>query len=91
MDLLTGFQVDDLFKWPKGRAERLARRGKIPYLLLPDGQTVRFERESIEGAIRRISLRVSRRLNLVQKKAARPWAGNSRGEEKRPRHSRIPN
>lgn len=50
MDLITGFDVDLIFKWPHGRAERLARRGDLPFYSLPDG-SVRFSRSEIEGLI----------------------------------------
>lgn len=39
--MLTGVEVDKRLRWPLGRAERLARRGKLPHLLLPDG-VIRF-------------------------------------------------
>ena len=40
-DLGTGRDVDRLLTWPAGRAERLARRKKLPHYRLPDG-AVRF-------------------------------------------------
>lgn len=50
MDLITGFDVDVLFKWPHGRAERLARRGELPFYSLPDG-SIRFARSEVEGLV----------------------------------------
>jgi hypothetical protein len=40
-------EVDDLFRWPRGRAKRLAIAGAIEHVLLPDGD-VRFERHVID-------------------------------------------
>lgn len=51
--MLTGFEIDTLFKWPKGRAERLARRKKIPHILLPDG-AIRFELPEVQKTLRRV-------------------------------------
>ena len=53
-NLLTGFQVDDLYRWPKGRAEKLARRGSLPHLILPDGKTIRFDRAEVEALVKRV-------------------------------------
>ena len=43
----TSLQVDSFFKWPLGTAERLARRGKLPYFLLPNGE-LRFDLVEIQ-------------------------------------------
>jgi hypothetical protein len=40
--MLTGVEVDKRLRWPLGRAERLARRGKLPHIVLPDG-AIRFQ------------------------------------------------
>jgi hypothetical protein len=45
--LLTPEQVDNRLSWPPGRAERLARQRRLPFILLPDGR-VRFCWEQIE-------------------------------------------
>jgi len=45
--------VDHRLNWPLGKSERLARRGKLPHVLLPDG-SVRFEWEPVEAMIQRI-------------------------------------
>ena len=50
---LYGEEVDQRLNWPLGRAERLARRGKLPHLVLPDG-SIRFEWSPIEALIRRV-------------------------------------
>lgn len=52
--LLTPEEVDASLRWPLGKAERLARRGVLPHLVLPDGKTIRFERDAVERAIRRV-------------------------------------
>jgi len=36
-ELLYPEDLDERLNWPLGRAERLARRGKLPHLVLPDG------------------------------------------------------
>src|SRR5690242_9264722 len=51
--MMTGFEIDSLLKWPKGRAERLARQGRLPHYVLPDGKSIRFKREDIEALIER--------------------------------------
>lgn len=40
-------KVDSLLQLPRGRSARLARRGLLPAVILPDG-TVRFEPNIIE-------------------------------------------
>jgi len=44
---LYGEQIDKRLNWPLGRAERLARQGQIPHVILPDG-AIRFEWQAIE-------------------------------------------
>ncbi len=48
----TGREIDKRYAWPLGRAERLARRGKLPHLLLPDG-AIRFEPDAVASLVRR--------------------------------------
>jgi len=43
---LTPAEVDELLKLPRGKAKRLARRGKLPAVTLPDG-TIRFDCEKL--------------------------------------------
>jgi hypothetical protein len=45
--------VDVRLNWPLGRAERLARRGRLPYVVLPDG-SIRFEWAEIEALLVRV-------------------------------------
>ena len=50
--LLHGSDIDRRLGWHIGRSERLARRGDLPHVVLPDG-SLRFEWESIEPLIQR--------------------------------------
>ena len=52
-DLLLPRDVDRLLKWPFGRAQRLARRGRLPCFVLPDGE-VRFRLSDLSAFMRRI-------------------------------------
>ena len=52
-DLLYGAEIDQRLYWPLGRAERLARRRKLPHCVLPDG-TIRFEWATIEPLVVRV-------------------------------------
>ncbi len=47
---LTSAEIDRRVAWPIGRAERLARRGRLPHIVLPDG-AVRFDWETIRRLI----------------------------------------
>ncbi len=46
-------EIDKRLNWPLGRAERLARRRKLPHVRLPDG-SIRFEWEAIEALLERV-------------------------------------
>jgi hypothetical protein len=46
-----GTEIDKKLTWPLGRAERLARRGRLPHVVLPDG-SIRFRWDQIEPLIR---------------------------------------
>lgn len=48
---LYGEEIDKRLTWPLGRAERLARRGRLPHVVLPDG-SIRFRWDQIEPLIR---------------------------------------
>ena len=50
--LLTPLEVDELLRYPRGRSVRLAKEGKIPFVMLPDGE-LRFDREYIEALLKR--------------------------------------
>jgi hypothetical protein len=45
--LLHPHEVDRLLRYPRGRAARLARAGRIPFIRLPDGE-IRFDQIEIE-------------------------------------------
>ena len=47
MELLKPKQVDCILQWPFGKTARLARQGKIPHIILPDGQ-IRFASKDID-------------------------------------------
>ncbi|GMV81487.1 MAG: hypothetical protein AMXMBFR7_26710 [Planctomycetota bacterium] len=51
--ILLPDEVDALCRWTPGRAEKLARRGKIPHFVLPDG-SIRFDRADVAAFIRRV-------------------------------------
>lgn len=53
MCLLYPEDIDNRLNWPIGRASRLAKRGKLPHVVLPDG-SIRFEWEAIEPLIVRV-------------------------------------
>lgn len=53
MSLLYPEDVDQRLNWPLGRAERLARQRRLPYVLLPDG-SVRFDWAQIEPLLVRV-------------------------------------
>ena len=50
MTLIYPEDVDRRLNWPLGRAERLARQRRLPYVLLPDG-SIRFRWEDIEPSL----------------------------------------
>lgn len=52
-DLLYGEDVDQRLNWPLGRANRLARQRRLPFILLPDG-SVRFCWDEIEALLLRV-------------------------------------
>jgi hypothetical protein len=50
---LSPEELDRRMGWRPGRAERLARQRRLPYVLLPDG-SVRFDWAEIEPLIVRV-------------------------------------
>jgi hypothetical protein len=50
--LLLPDEVDRLLRYPPGKSERLARRGKLPCVVLPD-RSIRFDQEAIATLIER--------------------------------------
>lgn len=55
MAFIRGEEVDQMLGWPVGRADKLARKGKLPHILLPD-ERIRFEWAEICALIRRVPL-----------------------------------
>ena len=53
MCLLYPEDVDQRLNWPLGRAERLAKQRRLPYVLLPDG-SIRFDWNAIEPLLVRV-------------------------------------
>lgn len=45
--LLTARELERILRYSPGHATRLAKAGKLPYLILPDGE-VRFDETEIE-------------------------------------------
>lgn len=56
--MLYGEEIDQRLSWPLGRAERLARRKRLPHVVLPDG-SIRFEWASIEPLLTRVPAEAS--------------------------------
>jgi hypothetical protein len=52
-NLLYPEEIDQRLNWPLGKAEKLARQRRLPYVLLPDG-SLRFDWEEIERLILRV-------------------------------------
>ena len=48
---LTPMEVDKLLKLSTGKAKRLAKRGKLPVVILPDG-TIRFDEDVLHRFLR---------------------------------------
>jgi hypothetical protein len=51
MTLLMPREVDRKLRYPRGRALRLARSGRIPFIRLPDGE-IRFDETEIEKLLK---------------------------------------
>ena len=54
-DLIYGEEVDRRLNWSLGRAERLARKQKLPHYVLPDG-SIRFVWDEVERMVRRVDV-----------------------------------
>lgn len=50
IELLKPSEVDLLFRYPPGRSLRLAKAGRIPHIVLPDGE-IRFDESLIATII----------------------------------------
>ena len=53
-DLLYPDDIDARLNWPPGRTSRLARAGKLPHYVLPDG-SIRLRWDEIEPLVRQVS------------------------------------
>ena len=53
MALLYGEEIDQRLNWPLGKAEKLARQRRLPYIMLPDG-SIRFKWEEIEALVLKV-------------------------------------
>ena len=51
--LICGTEIDKRFDWPLGRAERLARRNRLPHVVLPDG-AIRFDLAEVIALLQRV-------------------------------------
>lgn len=51
--MLRPEEIDLQFRWSGGTAIRLARRGKLPHVVLPNGD-IRFDREIILATVRSV-------------------------------------
>jgi len=49
-DLIRPCEVDRLYCWPAGRAQRLARRGKLPHYVLPNSE-IRFRYAEVAALV----------------------------------------
>jgi predicted site-specific integrase-resolvase len=54
--LLVPQEVDRILRYPRGRASRLAREGKIPCIILPDGE-LRFDETEINRLLTNTSIK----------------------------------
>ena len=49
--IMTPEEVDELWKLPRGKAQRLARKHAIPAHVFPDG-TIRFDTEELQAHLK---------------------------------------
>ena len=55
-------ELDSRLRYPSGRSLRLARKGLIPCLRLPDGE-IRFDPEAIERWLRQRTFALSKEIH----------------------------
>jgi hypothetical protein len=55
-DLVYPEQIDCRLDWPLGTTARLARRGRLPHYILPDG-SIRLCEDEVSALVRRVPLR----------------------------------
>lgn len=49
-ELIKPKDVDLIMQWPFGKSSRLARQGRMPHIVLPDGQ-IRFDPAEVENIL----------------------------------------
>ncbi len=49
--LLKPREVDCIFRWPFGRTQAMCKQGRMPFIVLPDGKTIRIREQDILGMI----------------------------------------
>jgi len=52
-ELLYAEDIDFRLNWPPGRTSQLARKGKLPHYVLPDG-SIRLRWEEIEPLVQHV-------------------------------------
>lgn len=53
-ELLYADDIDSRLNWPPGRTSRLARKGKLPHYVLPDG-SIRLRWEEVEPLVQHVA------------------------------------
>ena len=81
-NLLTGFQIDDFFRWTKGRTEKLARLGQLPFVKLPNGDC-RFVFAEIEQLIQHVPATTTAIIAPQKKNSGPPSKPRSRSAQAR--------
>ena len=57
--LLIPIEVDRILRYRAGRSERLAKRGKLPHVVLPSGE-IRFRESDVERLFSQPETQVAR-------------------------------
>lgn len=57
--LITPLELDDWWGYPAGRSSRLAKKGLLPFIKLPDGE-MRFDPEVLEKWLSRQTAPIAR-------------------------------
>ncbi len=63
-ELLYPDDIDSRLNWPPGRTSRLARAGKLPHFILPDG-SIRLNWDEIAPLVRHVSAAPEREKGVV--------------------------
>ena len=83
--LLYGDDVDRRLNWPLGKAERLAHRGKLPHLVLPDG-AIRFRWKLVRALLVSVPA-FSSRAHMPENAAGIATSSADAAEPRRPAQS----